>query len=392
MEALNIPRSRFIVQMPTGSGKTRTAMEVVTKQLNSNQDKPNVLWLVHSVDLVEQAANSFEEVWEHIGQKNSVIRILDGTRNGLTYDEDDQASFIVATLQSLTSFQKKYETEFNDLVKSVSLIVVDEAHISLAPTYNSLIKALLSAGACLMGLTATPGRGAESTEENEALAAFYFNKIIGLPIPPGLTVFEYLRTIGTMSFTKMEHISGSDVTLSAKDAKKISEELSIPKHVLNTLAKEEMRNIEIIGKLKILFRENPERKVILFACSVEHSKFIVSVCTYLGIKAAHLDGGTSNSHRRHIVDSFRNGELQLLSNYGVLSTGFDAPKTDVVFIARPTASIVLYSQMIGRGLRGPNIGGTRECLILNVKDNISGLPQLDQIYDYFSDYFINDNN
>ena len=72
----------------------------------------------------------------------------------------------------------------------------------------------------------------------------------------------------------------------------------------------------------------------------------------------------------------------------MLATGFDAPKTDVVFIARPTDSIVLYSQIIGRGLRGPAIGGTEECLIINVADNIRGLPDFNEIYEHFDDYYI----
>ena len=93
------------------------------------------------------------------------------------------------------------------------------------------------------------------------------------------------------------------------------------------------------------------------------------------------------SRRHEILNSFRDGNISLLSNYGVLSTGFDAPKTDVVFIARPTASVVLYSQMIGRGLRGPTIGGTQRCKIVDVIDNLEGLPKPDEINDYFAEYY-----
>lgn len=59
----------------------------------------------------------------------------------------------------------------------------------------------------------------------------------------------------------------------------------------------------------------------------------------------------------------------------------------MVCIARPTQSIVLYSQMIGRGLRGPAIGGTEKCTLINVRDNIKNLPNYQRIFDYFDDYW-----
>mgnify|MGYP001493181216 CR=1 FL=1 len=77
---------------------------------------------------------------------------------------------------------------------------------------------------------------------------------------------------------------------------------------------------------------------------------------------------------------------QIMCNYGVLATGFDAPNVDVVCIARPTKSAVLYSQMIGRGLRGPKVGGTEQCLILEVRDNFIGQDEQDLLYKKFQDY------
>ena len=78
---------------------------------------------------------------------------------------------------------------------------------------------------------------------------------------------------------------------------------------------------------------------------------------------------------------------QIMCNYGVLATGFDAPKVDVVCIGRPTSSSVLYSQMIGRGLRGSAVGGTSECIILEVRDNFLNLPGQDQLYTNFKEYW-----
>ena len=72
----------------------------------------------------------------------------------------------------------------------------------------------------------------------------------------------------------------------------------------------------------------------------------------------------------------------MVFNYGVFSTGFDAPNIDVVFIARPTKSIVLHQQMIGRGMRGPKMGGTSEFQLYRIVDD---MPEIDLADDYFTD-------
>ena len=154
---------------------------------------------------------------------------------------------------------------------------------------------------------------------------------------------------------------------------------------MKRLSKESVRNIEIVKRLK---KEcDNGSKIIFFACGVPHSKQICAFLTLLNIKAAHIDGDVSNNRRKKLINDFVNGKIQIICNYEILSTGFDAPKTDVVFISRPTFSIVLYAQMIGRGLRGPAIGGSKTCKIIDVKDNIQGYSNEDSVYDYFQEYF-----
>ncbi|KPC83466.1 hypothetical protein ADL27_47215, partial [Streptomyces sp. NRRL F-6602] len=84
---------------------------------------------------------------------------------------------------------------------------------------------------------------------------------------------------------------------------------------------------------------------------------------------------TPPNERRKRIDDFRKGRVQVLTNYGVLTQGFDAPATRVVVVARPTYSPNVYQQMIGRGLRGPKNGGKETCLILNVRDNITNFGE-----------------
>jgi superfamily II DNA or RNA helicase len=106
-----------------------------------------------------------------------------------------------------------------------------------------------------------------------------------------------------------------------------------------------------------------------------------------GISAAFVDYTKSSSSRRNIIDKFRKGEISVLINYGVLSTGFDAPEIQTLVIARPTTSLILYSQMIGRGLRGPKVGGNQNVTIIDVKDNFSSYGDLDEMYNHFSSYW-----
>lgn len=386
-ELIKIDRNRFIIQMPTGSGKTRTAMEIIATYFNLRPEGVDVIWLAHSVDLIEQAAECFEEVWSHLGRYDVDLRLIDGNRAGLEGFEHSGPSFLVSTFQSLISYKKRNEEGFYYLASRVSLVVCDEAHMVVAPTFHDLVKMLLNYGAKLIGLTATPGRDSSDSEENKKLAEFFFDQIVDLPVPDDTSVFDHLRNIGVMSYATVEPIQGSRITLTSSEVKKAKKEYSIPNQILDKLGSEELRNIEIIIKLRNLVFKEKVSSIILFACSVEHSKFITSICSYIGIPSAHIDGDVPMELRQSILNKFRRGEIRLLCNFGVLSTGFDAPKTDVVFIARPTNSIVLYSQMIGRGLRGPSIGGTTHCKVVNVVDNLDGLPDPNDIYDYFSDYF-----
>jgi superfamily II DNA or RNA helicase len=105
------------------------------------------------------------------------------------------------------------------------------------------------------------------------------------------------------------------------------------------------------------------------------------------MKVAKMVDTTRYQQRKKIVRDFRNGDIKIIFNYGVLSTGFDAPGTDAILIARPTTSPVLYSQMLGRGLRGPKFKGKEECLLIDIKDNLKGLPDEKLCFTLFNKYY-----
>ena len=136
---------------------------------------------------------------------------------------------------------------------------------------------------------------------------------------------------------------------------------------LRSLGRAHDRNRRILEHVSRLPVDWP---VLIFAASVEHAEDLAVELTMSGVPSAAITGETRAGVRRNAIDRFRRGELRVLTNYGVLTTGFDAPSVRAIYVTRPVYSPLLYQQMIGRGLRGPLNGGEERCLIVNVEDNV----------------------
>jgi len=388
MSLLETPRSRFVIQMPTGSGKTRTSMEIIVQHILSQDNGGVYVWLAHSQELCEQSIECFKEVWVHLSDKPITLCRCWGSNISLPYD-DSTTCFIVASFQGLYSLLRKNQIPFNEINSRVKIVIIDEAHKVIAPTYKKVTKALVGTESSVIGLTATPGRSTSELDENRELSEFFFNKILSIEPPKGKSVIDWLKNKKILSKVQYEPLlTNITYKLNKKTIRHLETLYDFPAEFISELGQDDLRNLEIVKRLENELKT--DSRVLFFACSVDHSKFICSILLYLGFKAAHIDGSTEETIRKKNIDDFKEGKIQVLCNYGVLSTGFDAPQTDVVFISRPTASIVLYSQMIGRGLRGPAIGGTSSCKIIDVKDNIEGFPDQNLIYDYFEDYWDQD--
>lgn len=117
--------------------------------------------------------------------------------------------------------------------------------------------------------------------------------------------------------------------------------------------------MRIMQELRAL--NQSQTPTIVFACSVKHGQLLSSMLTLEDIPNALVIGEMSAIERREAIRKFKDtkNDMNILINYEVLTTGFDATNIECVFIARPTQSVVLYSQMLGRGLRGPQMGGKR---------------------------------
>ena len=144
------------------------------------------------------------------------------------------------------------------------------------------------------------------------------------------------------------------------------------------------RNLKIISAIEDLSARH--KRIIVFAPSVNNARLLTAILTYRGIESYVVTGQTNTSERERIIKGFRGNanRTMVLVNYGVLTTGFDAPATSAAVIARPTRSLVLYSQMVGRATRGIKAGGNEEAEIITVVD--SHLPGFGSVADAFTNW------
>ncbi|ESY94893.1 DEAD/DEAH box helicase [Mesorhizobium sp. LNHC229A00] len=360
---------RTLIHMPTGSGKTRTAMHLVSRALN--EFEPGVVvWLATSRELLEQAAETFEAAWASLGNRDLEIRRFWGA--GTPAPEDMADGILVAGLAKLHAWRERDGLAFLKLAAKVRLVIMDEAHQAVAPTYREVIEGLCGAGGegALLGLTATPGRSWNDMSADEALSEFFGGSKVVLEIGDDPNPVKYLLDNGYLSRPAFHQIEYSPaIRPTPAELKKLAKLDDYAEETLNKLAADTARNLAILDAAKGLIARGHAR-IILFAVSVEHAQDMASALSAYGILSAVVSGDTPSPKRTSILKTFKGGTLrpQILCNFGVLTTGFDAPRTSAAIIARPTKSLVLYSQMVGRATRGPRAGGNETCEILTVHD------------------------
>ena len=387
MEQLKESGSRFIIKMPTGSGKTRVAMEVISDYINSSDEKVNIIWLAHQKELCEQAYECFVDVWSHLSKKKlNLHRMWDENDSTKFPDQLEDNNFFIGNFQKISSNIDSEENNISNLKDEVTLIVVDEAHRVLAPTYKKAVNYFSNFKTKIIGLTATPGRSYKNEEENKKLAKFFRDNFVEIIISKGKRVISYLRSINVLSTVKYEPIHVEEtISLSAKQKEYIASFDKLPVDVIEQLSNSQIRNYEILKRMKNILDEHPKSKVLFFGLSIDHSKFICAMLNIMGINAKHVDGNTSGTRRSASLLDFKEGNLSVLCNERLMSTGFDAPKSNVAIIGRPTQSVTLYSQMIGRVMRGKKAGGNNECKIITVKDPIYGFRDMSESFKYWEE-------
>lgn len=378
LEALNCyngKKSNLMIHMPTGSGKTRVAMSLICRILQQSQ--VTVLWLAYSEELCEQAIEEFKRAWKATGDRNmNVCRFY----SNHDFHEIDEG-LIVSGLSKLWLHSKKNPTFMSKLATKTSLVLFDEAHQSVAKTYMEMLEEfkLFNDNCIFIGLSATPGR----TNENETneLTNLFDSKKITLKIEGYSSPINYLYDRGYLA---------KPIFMEIKIKKRIKqkqsdEEIDYGVNILKALGSDEERNEAILNAIREDVQKYGRKKIIVFAASVDSARYITVMLNYMGLHASIVTSSTESAVRANRIEEFKNTEdVAILCNYGVLTTGVDIPKVDSVVIARPTKSMILYSQMVGRALRGPFMGGTETADIITVIDtDLEGYGSVVQSFRYW---------
>lgn len=360
---------KALLHMPTGSGKTISAMRVILIHLLENPEAL-VIWLAHSEELCEQAINTFQIMWEKAGdRKIKTYRFYGGSKLDLL---TIKSGFISASLLKMLGSAKKDVLFLAEMAKRTSLVVIDEAHQATADKFSIIIEELsANNNTKLLGLSATPGRQSDAlARANVDLAHFFAGKKVKLDTGKENPI-TFLIKNGYLANPKFNPIAHMGNDLSETEIKQIEREMDIPKSILEKLSSDTMRNLAIIREIIRLSQFH--RKIIVFASNVEHARTISLILSANRYRSHYVTSKTPPGIRSEMLDDFKcTDEPMILCNYGILTTGFDAPKTSAVVIARPTKSYVLYAQMVGRGIRGRKAGGNEICEISTIRDKDIG--------------------
>jgi superfamily II DNA or RNA helicase len=346
-------------------------MHVVSDFLRRNPNRL-VVWLAQSAELLEQAADEFERAWSSLGSFAArIYRFWGGHEPNIA---EARAGFLVAGFGKLHALSMRDGNMILRLGDRAVLTVVDEAHQAVAPTYGALATCLheKKPGNALLGLTATPGRTWANIEADQALSQFFGNRKVMLRIPEYSNPAQGLIEQGYLARPAFRTLNvEAGFALTDADLTELAREYEIPESVLQQLAGDEQRSIRIITTVEELCERHS--RVIVFSSTVGHAHLLSSILKLRGTEAFVVTAYTDRLSRERILARFKSAAAAplVVCNYGVLTTGFDAPKTSAAVIARPTRSLVLFSQMVGRAIRGPRAGGNPKAEIITVVD-----PQL----------------
>lgn len=307
-----------LVVAPTGSGKTVIAGDLIRRESDAGK---RVLFLAPRRELIRQASRKLDDV----GVPHGII--LAGDKRMNLY-----APVQIASIDTLRARQHKLQR------LEPHLVIVDEAHLYVTEIRQRLLNQ--SPNAVKIGLTATPCR-----QDGRGLRLL-FDTLIHVASVTELTEQGHL-------------VPARYFSIAEPDLSRVS------------TVGGDYHNGQLAGAMLQLVADVPKtwleraggRRTAVFAVNVAHSVALRAQFAALGVSAEHVDGGTPTLEREAIFRRFSAGDTQVLCNCQIASIGFDLPALDCVQLARPTKSLALYLQMIGRGLRPA--AGKADCLVLD---------------------------
>ncbi len=375
-----------LLVLPTGGGKTRTAVQWLIANALQEGDadgggvgpRRKVLWLAHRHLLLEQAADAFERNVFSDDAPNLTpfrYRIVSGRHDQpvrITRDDD----VVIASKDSLASSAGLAALDAWLAGEDEVFVVVDEAHHAPARSYRRILDRVHSRvpRVKLLGLTATPFRTLE--QEQGLLGEIFKNDVVYKADLQDLITKGILATPHPESLETKVDFGGS---LVPKNVRTIERSDYIPQDMQDMMVEHSRRNRFIAQTYaKHVDRYGP---TIVFAVNIPHAIALRRVFEEEGVRAGAIFSGkrteftnidVSNHDNAEEIRKYERGDLDVLINVGILTEGADLPRTKTVFLTRPTVSSVLMTQMIGRALRGEKAGGTRDAHIVSFIDDWHG--------------------
>lgn len=346
-----------VVIVPTGGGKTQLAARWLLQNWVASGKR--VLWLSHRRGLLVQAFDTFEQgaALAAASEVRKLHLILVSGQDFSWSCVADEDQVIFATMQS--SATDSAQGFLKRLGGNSLFVVVDEAHHITAPSYRRVLETLNRDEIRLLGLTATPTRMIE--RERRQLWSLLGKPVYEIQkqdlIASGILASPVLVTVET--HCEFE----SEFTDSEKEHLKRFGELA--ESVLRKIGGEPRRNRLIAEHYcKHAVRYG---KTLVFAVDIAHAITLTEEFKAQGIEADYV--ASNREDNQHVMARYLDPQgLSVLINVEMLTEGFDAPKTQAVFLARPTRSEAMISQMVGRALRGPQAQGTQEAFIVGFRD------------------------
>lgn len=297
---------RVLIQSPTGSGKTALTAHMLANAVARGK---RAWFVVHRRELLTQSARAFAESAD-----------LDVGLIAAGFPASPRAPVQVCSVQTLT---KRLAG-----LQAPDFLVMDECHHCPSKSWQAVASACPNA--YHVGLSATPQR-----LDGQGLGAFFDALVVG-PSTEELIAQGWLSPYRLFAPSRPD-VSG--VHRVAGDYNKA--ELSST-----------MQASAVVGDaISHYQRHTPAARALVFAWSLDASRQIAQQFRDVGVDAAHIDGETPRFEREYQMQRFANGELRVVCNVDLFGEGLDVPALDAVFLLRPTQSLGLYLQQVGRGLR-----------------------------------------
>ncbi|MCA8914669.1 MAG: DEAD/DEAH box helicase family protein [Planctomycetes bacterium] len=341
-----------MVSIPTGGGKTRTALWYIRKAIQ-DQTCRRAVWLAPSAELVAQAERTAQDLWRTFSPSPRTTLVLNDLEPPVARSDQLTPLLAIATVQLAAKRVDALRALQPDLV------VYDEAHQAAARTSRDIVRALGDIEGCmLVGLSATPGR--TLTDENELLSGLFGGNLI-VPRVLGHDAIATLVGRGVLA-----HVETRQIPLPRQwDALRVRS-TNAPSLSLDELALEPHRFWAIADTIEEIARK---RRCLVFGSSIAHCEVIAAVANARNIRAESLSHNTPADKRELVLKLFLAGGIQVLTNKSLLMAGFDDPGLGDAVLATPIRSSIQWEQIVGRVSRGPSVGGKRSARVWELDDH-----------------------